>query len=209
MRSLLIALCLLLLAGTCLAETRYVSDVLVVTVRATADNNSEILTTVITGAPLEVLGEEGEFLQVRTEKGVEGYIRSQYITKEIPKALQIAQLKGANEQLKAENAKTKASLADLQKQLDKTSDTNEELEKIRSDYMALQQASDNVVQITNERDQLLQENNDLTARMQQLKEENNLYLRTGVIKWFLAGAGVLVVGWVMGKISRKKKRSYI
>ncbi len=209
MKTWLLTLGLLLLAASCLAETRYVSDILIVTVRAQPSNGAELLTTVPTATPLEILADQGEFLHIRTDKGVEGYVRSQYVSKETPKAVQIRQLRRTNQQLQDANADLEARLAELEQQTGQLTSSNQELEKIRSDYLKLQKASDNVIQITRERDLLQQENSELTERMQQLKEENSLYLRTGVIKWFLAGAGVLFFGWLLGKVSRKKKRNYL
>ncbi len=209
MKIILTVLCLLfVLAGPSLAETRYVSDLLVVTVRDQPSNAAQVLTTVQTGAPLEVLEELHDFLRVRTEKGIEGYIRSQYVSGELPKTERIAQLQATISQQQQKITELSASLDSIQNRAENLSETAKELGRVKADYQALQKTSANVLQITRERDQLQQENSDLTNRMQQLKEENDLYLRTGVIKWFLAGAGVLCFGWLLGKISRKKTRGY-
>ncbi len=210
MKTLLTTLCLLaLLAGNSFATTKYVSDTLVVTVRAQPGNGEQILDTVRTGAPLEILEEQKDYFLVRTAKGIEGYIRSQYVSAELPKAQQIKQLQTANDQLQNKAAELSTRLNSSNKEAADLTSTAKELTRIKADYLALQKASANVLQITRERDQLQQENSNLTERMQQLKEENSLYLRTGVIKWFLAGAGVLFFGWILGKLSRKKKRNYL
>lgn len=200
---------LLLLAGPSLAATGYISDMLVVTVRAQPGNGQTVLTTVKTGAPLEILEELKGYLRVRTEKGVEGYVRSQYVTRELPKIEQIKQLQTTNSQLQQQVDELSASLSKSKNRTKNLSKTEEELSRIKGEYQNLQKISAGALQITRERDQLQQENADLAGRMQQLKEENNLYLRTAVIKWFLAGAGVLCFGWFLGKISRKKRHNYL
>lgn len=210
MKTLLTILCLLVFpAGNSIADTRYISDTLVVTVRAQPGANEKILDTVRTGAPLEILEEQKNYLLIRTKKGVEGYVRSQYVSSELPKVLQIKQLRATNTQLQQKVDELSASLSSSNKNAVELTSTEKELDLIKKDYLLLQKASANVLQITRERDQLQQENSDMAGRMQQLKEENSLYLRTGVIKWFLAGGGVLFFGWVLGKISRKKKRNYL
>ncbi len=210
MKKILISLCLQLLLSTLsFADTRYISDTLVVTVRAQPGNGEQILDTVRTGTPLEVLEELKNYLRVRTPKGVEGYVRSQYVSAEVPKAEQIKQLKTANSQLQKKIAELTTRLNNSSKEAASLTAVSQELSRVKADYQALQKASANVLQITRERDQLQQENSNLTERMQRLKEESSLYLRTGVIKWFLAGAGVLFFGWILGKLSRKKKRNYL
>lgn len=210
MKIFLPALCLtLFLAVPSAAATGYISDVLVVTVRAQPDNNATILTTVQTGARLEIIEEQQGFTLVRTKKGVEGYIRSQYVSKKIPKAEKIKQLVAKNTQLQQQIDQLSSRLNDSKSRAQSLISTEKELALIKEQYLKLQKISSGAVKITLERDQFQQENTELTARLQQLKEENNLYLRTGVIKWFLAGAGVLCFGWILGKVSRKKKRNYL
>ncbi len=209
MKSLLIAFCLLFMATTTFASTAYVSDTLVVTVRAQPDNKAAIVTTVQTGAPLEVLKNLDQYTKVRTKEGVEGYVRSQYITSSLPKAQQIKKLKTDNTQLQQKVDELSTLLNENNNNDESLSSVEEELALLQQEYQSLQKTSAGVLQITRERDQLQQENSDLAGRMQQLKEENSLYLRTGAIKWFFAGAGVLFFGWFLGKISRKKKRNYI
>jgi len=210
MKKLLTIACLLaLLPLTARAETRYVSDILVVTVRDQPTNSAQTLTTALTGDPLEVLEETGDYLRVKTAKGVEGYIRSQYVSKETPKSEQIRQLGERVKQLQAQNTALTARINESEASINDLSSSADELASLKKEYATLQQASSNVIQITRERDQLLQENGEMAANLEQLREENSLYLRTGVIKWFLAGAGVLFFGWVLGKFSRKKKRGYL
>ena len=210
MKTILTALCLtLLLVGPSFAKTGYISDLLIVTVRSQSGNSGTVLTTVKTGALLEIIEKLDGFLFVRTDKGIEGYVRSQYVTQELPKADQIKQLKTTNAQLLQQVDQLSANRNDSKNTKKNLSKTEEELTRVKEEYQKLQKISAGALQITRERDQLQQENNDLAGRMQQLKEENNLYLRTGAIKWFIAGAGVLCFGWFLGKISRKKKRNYL
>ncbi len=202
-------LCFVLLASPAFADIGYISDTLVVTIRDQPRRNGKVLTTVKTAAPLEILETTPKYLRVRTSKGVEGYIQQQYVTQETPKTQQIQLLTEEKTQLQHQLSQLKKSLGDTKDRAKLAPQTKAELTRLKKDYLALKKNSADIIQITRERNDLQQENSDLTARIQQLKEENATYLRTGVIKWFFAGAGVLFLGWLLGKASRKKRRGYM
>jgi len=213
--------CLLLLTTALAvgADTRYVSDRLIITVRTGTGPNAETITTLATDDSVEVLAEEGPYLKVRTSDGTEGYVQSQYISRETPKPIVIARLEKERDQLKSrlaqlekgksgiaeeansireEAAKTEAALAKAQ----------QELQDVTEKYNTLRENSEKLLEITGERDRLRQENTQLSAKEETLQEENAELLRKGMIQWFLAGAGVFFLGWLIGKISRKKKRGF-
>ena len=77
------------------AETMYVSDQLLITLRRGESTEHKILKTLKTGAPLEILErEEGdEYVKVRLQSGEEGYVLSQYLTSDTPKLIVISRLK--------------------------------------------------------------------------------------------------------------------
>ncbi len=212
------------------AETRYVSDQLVITLRQQANNDSEIITTLRTDTPLEVLSDDGRYLLVRTENGEQGYVQSQYITKDTPKAILITRLERDKAQLQdkvstlqknrdALDAELNANktehrqntqegeqkISDLQKALD---EAKKELEQVNKKYDTLLADSREVVNITNTRNQLEEDKTRLTEEIEALRQENKKLLTTGMIQWFLAGGGVFLVGWIIGKISRKKRRGF-
>jgi SH3 domain protein len=213
-----------------LAETQYVSDRLIVSLRDVPQDQYTSLTTLASDAPVELLGEEGRFKHVRTEEGLEGYIPAQYLTDETPKPIiikrlqsevdrykqQVAALKaqlreekgGLAETLESEQAKAQKSQKDLEEVRQRLASAQKELTATRENYAQLQKDAKNVVKIAQERNQLNETIGNLQEQLAMLEQENNTLLRTGVIKWFLAGGGVFFIGWLVGKISRKKKRGF-
>lgn len=209
------------------AETRYVGDQLVITLRAGKSSQHKIIKTLKTGTPLEVLDEDDTYLKVRTEDGSVGYVLRQYVSTELPKAQLVAELERRNNSLQKkidelQTAKsnletefktyqkdfqqkvssTTAKASDLEKNLEQAQ-SNERL--ITDKYNSLLTQSENIVEITAERDQLTQQNKKLQAEVKDLTEKNETLNNNRMIKWFLAGGGVLFFGWIIGKSSRKKR----
>jgi SH3 domain protein len=65
-----------------------------------------------------------------------------------------------------------------------------------------------VVEIVEARDRLQKTNDQLSAEVSALTAENSDLMRTGALKWFLAGGGVFLLGWLIGKMSRKKQSRF-
>jgi SH3 domain protein len=218
-RVILILLLLAFTAAPALAQTRYVSDELVVLLRQGQSEKYKILKMLKANTPLEVLQEEEEYLLVRTPDGTEGYVLKQYITTETPKPIIIARLEKEREKLRGQLKQLETRQAELQAELANASkdrsagetqvtELRRELTKVQGEYSALQEKSAAVIEISADRDRLEAQNAELTAEVERLRQDNEEMLFTGVIKWFLAGGGVFLVGWIIGKVSRRKKKGY-
>ena len=221
---------LLLTAMPALAETRYVSDQLIITLRSAPDTDASVVTTLKTDAPVEILEESGRYLKVRSAAGEDGYVLSQYITEALPKSLQLERLQGERDQLQRklqrleeaqgatsselETARRQQEVlaTELQAKLsaaeEELTSTRQQLTAVTAKYAALQKDAREVVAIAAQREELQGERDRLKTQLEQLREENNTLLRTGMIQWFLAGGGVFFIGWIAGKISRKKRRGF-
>jgi len=206
-------------ASSGLAETRYVTDVLVITVRTGKGNNYQIIETIRTGTPVEVLEEGKTYLKIRTPKGNEGYALTQYITSTTPKSLEIKRLtaevdslRNQLEQQQQEYKETTVSAQSNQEEIDSLTKQLETaratLKNVQNDYDTLLQNSQNVVSLGEENEGLIEQNKQLNNELIVLREENSNFHRSNMIQWFLAGAGVFFFGWLIGKISRKKQRGF-
>jgi SH3 domain protein len=219
-----------LLPSAVMADTRYVDDQLVITLRQGKSSRHKILRTLKSGTPLEVLEEDESYLKVRAADGLEGFVLRQYITSSTPKAQTISRLEKENKTLQDKVSRLIKTNDDLKAQIDsmqknhtqetlaltgKSSLTEEALQQIRQEqevtaekYSTLLDQSENVIAIAEERDQLLKDKSKLTSAVTSLRNQNEKLSDNRMIKWFLAGGGVLFFGWILGKISRKKKSRY-
>ena len=223
-------------AGNVKAETQYVSDVFVITLRSGPEKDAEKIRTLRSNTPLEVIEENGEYLKVRTKEGEEGWIIKRYLTSNLPKPMiitelgeRINKLEEKNEELVKIRENLEAELNEIKKYQNgsdeyKASIGNEreeaakaiqELEAMTQKYNALQEMSRNVIEIAEKVKNLEEKiiklnsyNNKLKELSEKLKQEKKDLLRAGIIRWFLAGSGVLFAGIILGKISRSRKKDY-
>lgn len=215
------------IAAPAAADTRYVGDQLVITLRQGKSTKHKIMKTLKTGTPMEILEEDPTYFKVRISDGTEGYVLRQYISSELPKALRIKELEIKNSGLQNKIGELEKAKNNLEIQLDeiqkkyalevselKTKSTNLEQnidlalnnqDEMTEKYNTLLAQSENVIQISDEREKLLKDNIKLTAGIKELRKKNKKLSDSKMIKWFLAGGGVFFFGWMIGKISRKRR----
>lgn len=95
----LLYLIFLLLPVQGFAQTVYVNDTLRVGVRPEPSNDVGPVSVVVTGMKLEVLERSDGYLKIRTDKGVEGWIKNIYVTNDLPARLELAKLAKEHEKL--------------------------------------------------------------------------------------------------------------
>jgi SH3 domain protein len=212
-----------------LAETRYVSDRLIISVRDGQDQNAAVLGYLETGAPVDILEEKEDVLKIRTEDGTEGWVRAQYIVSEKPKVLIIENLKN---ELKALNQK----IENTKNEKDSTSNTLSESKKIyqekieelkeevsinqkfaakaKSDFIELNKKystllknSENTEKLIGEVERLKKLNAELNTEVKRIGKDRKNPLKSNTIQSFIAGAGVLLFGFLLGGSARKKKKA--
>lgn len=233
----IIFLSIFILAGTAFGvsaqqseEEGYVSDMLLLTVRKGPGKNYNVIRTIRSDTPVYILEKEDRYARVRLEDGTTGWVESQYITFEPPESKTIAKLETRVENLQArvkelsgEKEPLEKKIAGLKEQYEKKIQNLEaELEKVKKDraqaesklarvekkYNDLVEKSDNVTKAFEENKRLKKKTESLSRKLEVLEKQNKDLLKTGMIKWFLAGAGVLLLGWLVGKsISKSKRKS--
>jgi len=149
------------------AKTQYMSDELVINLREGKGNEYKIIKMLRNGTPLNILEEAEQYLKVRTEEGLEGWVLKQYITSETPKTAVIAGLENERDRLNSLLGQCSGDKVSLQNEL-------------KAAKLGVSEA-------------------------ESLRKENSRLKRLQILWWFLAGGGVFFVGWITGRVSRKKR----
>jgi SH3 domain protein len=212
LRRVLLLLLLLGMALPALAEQGYITDRLHITLRRGPGNEYKILKSLPSATPVEILERGERYLKVRLEDGEEGYVLTQYVSDEMPYVLVAERLRRERDRLrdrlKALEDKERALQAELTAAGGRLQRSESELRKTTEQFQVLQAGSEHVTEIMSERDRLRQETQDLQAKLTVLKKDNARLLRTDIFRWFLAGAGVLWLGWLLGRRPPKRSRSF-
>ena len=212
------------------AETRYVSDVLVINLRDAPGSGGTNLAHLRTGDSFEVLGAQGNYLRVRIPTGEEGWVPQQYTTAETPKAQVVAALRQELAKVKkqaaaaedertrlraelqqveeSQAAATRSAVQELSVARKEAQDSARQYQEVTKKYDALLSKSKRVLEISAERDALQERNAQLEAQVQQLDGELASVTRSSLVTGLAVGGGLVLAGWVLGSTSRKKKSRF-
>jgi SH3 domain protein len=213
------------------ADTRYVSDLLIISVREGRNKDDQVLGYLKTAAPVEVLEEKDRYLRIKTEDGMEGWVLKQYIVQDKPKAWIIEDMRKEVMDLK-ENIKmsknnqgvspdeltvTKLNYEKKIKTLEETKKRNQEITSaLKNELTQTNEKYKNLVNNSKTTDELLRrleklkkENTKLKTASSDSKKQSDNPLKSKTIQWFFAGAVVFIVGYIIGGSARRKKRSHL
>jgi len=198
-------------------ESIYVSDHLVITVRAGKGSQFQIIKTLPSGEKLEILQETDEgYTFIRSEDGTEGWVRTQYLSKEpIAKVTLLAtqaklkKITEQNKQLKTELTSLRQSSGALEKEHQTLSS---ESSSLQTEIAALKDIAAHPIQLDNENRKLQQANVTLEKELQLISQENQILKDRSRREAFIAGAlvllGGLILGLVIPKIRWKKRNNW-
>jgi SH3 domain protein len=206
----IVGICLLLSAAA-LAETKhYINDSMTITMRTGPGTDRKITALLGVGQEVEILKSENEWTLVRLPNGKEGWVISRFITDQTPNDIQLTWLKKEfndlqtkaaslieeNKILNAENKKLSSDLKADETKLKNLDNAYETLKKDSKQFLDLQakyKASTS-------------ELSEQTQKAQKYEDELTKLLWNQNIKWFLSGAGVLVLGFIIGFSTKRQRR---
>jgi SH3 domain protein len=205
-----LVLLLCLFSASVYGKTMYVSDVLKLTLRSGPSIENKIIAVIESGQEMEVIKSGDEWSQVRLPNGKEGWVLSRYLTPDETKGIklqrletmhknltiQAAELLEENNGLKTENTRLSNELEANQKQL----------AKIQTDYEALKTEAAEFLTLKADYNRAASQLAEQTAKAKKLEEQVSSLAMNTYIKWFLAGSGVLVIGFLIGFSTKRQRR---
>jgi len=219
MKRLLITLVFCLYCGLSLAESRYVSDELRITLRSGPSQQNQIIKVLTSGTKMEFL-EEAEigkrtYAKVRTEDGKEGWVLSQYLVDSPVARDRLVSLERKTAKTITENKQLKERLSELTSQNKSTQSSNSELEQKLTDTLA---ELERIKGISSRAVQIDKDNRELNLQLSQLENEYKIVQsETEALKdssqreWFIYGGlmaiGSLLLGIMLTRIRWQKRNS--
>jgi len=133
---------------------------------------------------------------VKTQNDKTGWVLSRFLTEKVPQTLLV-------KQLQAENKRLVAALEQTEEKKRVLDEKNAFLVDIEEKYKTLEQASADFLKLSDSYKALSKESQDQKDQILTLEKNMNNEEKL----WFLSGAGVFIVGLIIGLSTRKKKRS--
>lgn len=192
------------------AETMYVTDLLKLTLRSGPSTEHKILSVIESGQQVEVLEPGEDWSLVRMANGKEGHVLTRYLVPEPTHNVRLEQLQTKHKALMQQAAtllEENTHFRDESKELKSTLDGNEKaLKKMSTDYDKLKAGSAEYIELKEKHKTVSGQLAEQTQRADALDEELRAIEINQYIKWFLAGSGVLLVGFIVGFSARRQRR---
>ena len=207
--------CLGLTTASAYGDTQYVTDVFTVMVRTEPNVAHRIIAMPKSGTPLEILegpveNDGREWSRVRLPNDKEGWVLSQFLTAGPPKqeiidrlgkendvlSRQAEKLSEENSRLKKENAELKNALGTQSKRAKEFEGSYETLKNESKDFLALKASYDKAAEALGKK----------TKQVETLNKQVEKLQTSQTLRWFIAGASIVLVGFLIGYLSRRPKR---
>lgn len=214
---------IILLYGSAAAQTLWVKPSSEITMRRGQGTDFKIVAVIKDGTRIELIEEQDDWAQIRLESGKEGWVLRRFLSDMPPLGQQVDLLEGEKQVLTQTNQDLKQRFDDLTAEKDQieqelTSQRTHieeqfracvaDRDSINNQYTALQEDTADVIKTKKDLSDARAKIDSLDKELSRYKQENARLSKNDTLKWFLAGGGVLLLGWLIGLISRgsKKKR---
>jgi SH3 domain protein len=195
---LLVGTTLLTISQFSFADETYIRDTLYVPLRGGESSEHRIIHRGIkSGTPLERLETNAQtgYTRVRTSKGLEGWLLTQYLVDEPIARTQLNSVKFALQSLDTKHQQTLLSLKEAKEAREVLTDQNALLAE---DLATITKLSANVLVIDDQNKRLSEERDVLLQKVKDLNEQTDALSDDRAQRWFIRGAAVILIGLLFG-----------
>jgi SH3 domain protein len=213
-------------AAAAFAETQYVSDLLIISLRQEQSDDSPIIGYLRSDTPVDVIEVNEDAAYVQTPDNLTGWVKHKFLVTEKPKAMQIEELKERIQHLEDKIAGLQQD-PEAENQADMTAELNLKIEALQQEVKnekhrvatlekELRQANEQYSKLADQQKQgpdtnkelqdLKDKNQELLTELRLMQQKRAPSFFSGNIRWLLSGAGVLLLGFILGRSVRRKPR---
>lgn len=193
-----------------LAETNYISDSIKITMRTEPGKDRKIIALLNIGQKVEVLNPGNDWTLVQLPNGKKGYVLSRFLTNKTPSSIELNVLERKHEAVKAnavslleENNAFKSKNEALTTEL---AATRKELQDLGNNFKNLEKESAHFLELQAKYKTTTSKLEEQTKKAETFEDELNKLIWNKNIKWFLSGAGVLLIGFLIGLSTKRQRR---
>ena len=207
---LLISCCVVIFASTAWAETAYISENIRLPVRQEPGNNKKIISIAMTGDQIEILQKGPDWSKIQLADGKQGWAMTRFLTAQVPCSAQLRDLQKKYADMQSNAAGTASEGTDMLKQENQKlaaeqQNCTKEYQAISEKYETLKNDAADVVKLRTSYEGALSKVSEQAKKIELLEATAGKSTFAENFRWFLAGGGVFLAGYLVGSISRKKR----
>jgi SH3 domain protein len=192
------------------ATTNYISDSLKITMRTEPGKDRKIIALLNIGQKVDVLNPGDDWTLVQLPNGKKGYVLSRFLTNKTPSGIELNVLQNKHETLKVNTAslleennafksKNEAITTELVA-------ARKELQDLKKDFENLKKGSARFLELQTKHKKTASKLEEQAKKAGKFEDELNKLIWNQNIKWFLSGAGVLLIGFLIGLSTKRQRR---
>ena len=209
-RYVFIGILLVFVTASVQARSMYVSEIVEITLRTGPGIDHKVIAMVKSGQTLVVLEPGSEWTKVRLSNEKEGYMLSRFLTEKKPNELLLDELKEKHKDLESklntireESSKQKNQNESL---LSELAAKEEQLSGLTVSYDALKADSAEFLNLKTDYQKTVAQLTEQTQKAEAFEEAYTKIQKRQIFRWALTGAGILLVGFLIGMSSKRQRR---
>lgn len=209
MKKIAILLALLTYTASSYAEYRWIKDTLYVPLRSGMGNSFRILDKgLVSGTRLDLIEivetQRDTWARVKTDNGVEGWVRAQYLIDTPTAAKQLISANRKIKKLQQQNSDLQNNLGDKQstsKQLEaQLQDAESEVARLSKELQELKQISADSIALYTNHQKLMKNHQLVQTELDVVKTDNERLRNSNDHQFFLSGAGAVLLGVILALV---------